>query len=124
MGKKADDTVLDALLNVIATATEMYLLNGEPLDRAAAIAGSVFSGGNVPTPGFGTIINGTPDGRQLPVNASNGNTSNANDGASCDHVSLCSATTQLAVTTCPAQVVNLGNTVNISAWDARVADPT
>ena len=74
------------------------------------------------TGGDYTNADGDTDGRKVTVAAQNGLTADAT--GTVNHVALCDATTLLYVTTCVAQAVTSGNTVNIGAWDIEIADPT
>lgn len=119
MGKIVHNDVLDAALNELATANGLCLNTAEPASRAAAISDNLMPEA---TPGFTGPADGDTNGRKITVNASNGNTADASGTAT--HVSLIDATVLLYVTTCGSQSVTSGNTVNISAWDVEIADPT
>lgn len=123
MGKKVDNTVLDGSLAIIDAATEMYIVDVEPADRAAAVAaGLVGTGGIITLTGSFTTQEGTPDGREItsPVQTDVDieTTGNAN------HVCLGTATTLLLVTTCDTQGLSSGGTVTVPSFTYRAADPT
>lgn len=125
MAKFVHDSVLDAALAVIATATVMHINTAQPADRAAAIADSI---GNVAvTPGDGngdfTIANGDVSGRKLTTLAQSIAGVDTSNGTA-SHISLVNATTLLLVTTCPSQVITGGNAVSVAAFDDEIADPT
>lgn len=121
MGKVAVDAVLDGLLDIVATATEIYLCDQEPANRAAADTNSVIPAHTMAGGDF-TKAAGDTNGRKVTVAAQNGLTADAS--LTVTHVALCTATVLLYVTTCTSQAVTSGNTVNIGAWDIEVADPT
>lgn len=121
MGKVAPDATLDALLDQIATATEIYLCTSEPANRAAADTASVIPAHTMAGGDF-TNANGDTNGRKVTVAAQNSLTADANGTVT--HVALSDATNLIYVTTCTSQAVTSGNTVNIGAWDVEVADPT
>lgn len=121
MAKSVSNDVLDAALNEIATATEIYLCTSEPANRAAADTASVIPAHTL-TGGDFTNADGDTSGRKVTVAAQNGLTADAT--GTVNHVALCDATTLLYVTTCTSQSVTSGNTVNIGAWDVEIADPS
>lgn len=121
MGKVVSNDVLDAALNEIATATEMYLCTSEPANRAAADTASVIPAHTL-TSGDFTNADGDVSGRKVTVAAQNGLTADATGTAT--HVALCDASVLLYVTTCTSQAVTSGNTVNIAAFDIEIADPS
>jgi hypothetical protein len=121
MGKVVADSVLDAALDAIGAATEIYLCTSEPANRAAADTASVIPAHTMTTGDF-TNGNGDTNGRKTTVAAQNGLTADANGTVT--HVALSTGTTLLYVTTCTSQAVTSGNTVNIGAWDVEIADPT
>lgn len=120
MGKKADDTVLDGLLDIIATATEMHVCTAEPTDRANAIAlelaDEVMVGGDF------TNADGDTSGRKVTI-AQQASLPIDTTGTA-THIALTSATLLLYVTTCTSQALTSGGTVTVPAFDIEVADPT
>lgn len=121
MGKLVDNSVLDAALDEIATATEIYLCTSEPASRAAAITASVIPAHTL-TGGDFTNADGDTSGRKVTVSAQNSLTADATGTVT--HVAICDASTLLYVTTCTSQAVTSGNTVNIGAWSVELADPS
>jgi len=128
MGKMVPDAVLDAALNVIDLADEMYVCSAEPTNYAD-IANSDLVGPISLTPGTGngdfTNGNGDTSGRKVTVAAQNGATAIASGSAT--HVVLATGgATDLIryITTCTSQSITSGNTVNVGAWDVEIADPT
>jgi hypothetical protein len=119
MAKTLADSVLDAGLDVIATSTEQYLCTSAPTDRATAISTSLIP---VATPGFQAVADGTPNGRSLVCDASNGNT--ADDDGTATHVALCTGSALLLVTSLASNVaITNGMQINIGSFTTNFADP-
>ena len=120
MAKKADDTVLDGLLNIIDNATRMVVTSAEPANfagiAAVALADVTLDSGDF------TDANGDTSGRKVTIGAQNAVPVDASGTAT--HICLDDGTTLLFVTTCTSQALTSGNTVNIPAFDIEVADPT
>ena len=121
MAKSVHDNVLDAALNVIATATTMTVCSQEPLTRTEAfttyaLADAAMVGGDY------VKANGDTSGRKTTVAAKSAVPVDANGTG--NHVALMDGTNLLYVTTCTAQVLATGNTVNFPAWKVEIADPT
>jgi hypothetical protein len=68
-----------------------------------------------------TLADGDTSGRKMTVAAKNGVPIDANGTGS--HVALVDATRLLFVTTCTAQVLTAGGTVDVPAWKEEIADP-
>jgi len=120
MGRLADNSVLDALLDEVATATEMYVCTAEPTDRANADSISLIAAHTLTGADF-TNADGDVSGRKVTVAQQATLTLDATGTA--NHIALCDATTLLYVTTCTAQALTSGGTVTVPAWDIEVADP-
>lgn len=120
MAKKADDTVLDGLLNIIDNATRQVVTSAEPANfagiAAVALADVVMAGGDF------TDANGDTNGRKVTVAAKSGVTIDTSGTAT--HVCLDDGSTLLFVTTCTSQALTAAGTVDIPAYDIEVADPT
>ena len=108
MAKFAAQVVQDAPLDVIATAVEMYLCNGQPVSRADAISKARHAAAIVMASGD-YAKSGTTD-RVLTVT---GKTVTANSTGNLDHVALCTGTTLLYVTTGAAQTANSGSSITV-----------
>lgn len=121
MAKFASDLVLDASLTAVAQATRMVVLAGQPATYAAAIAGRLVEAPMAP--GDFTLANGDVSGRKLSV-APKLALSVAAAGTG-DHVALLDVANArlLYVTTCPAQALPAGGTVNIAGWTVEIGDP-
>jgi hypothetical protein len=118
MAKFASDAVLDALLNDVRTADEMYLNVGQPADRAGAISSSLI---DAQTPSYTANADGSPNGREFTVEQASG--FQATGSGDADHVSLCTGTALKVVTTTPTKTVSTGNDIVISSWAVSVSDP-
>lgn len=120
MGKKVADSVLDAALDKIATATSQIALAAEPADRAAAISGALatatMAGGDY------TNANGDTSGRKVTVGAKSGVSITAT--GTCTHLALIDGTELLYVTTVTSKALTNGDTVDMPAWDIELADPS
>jgi len=121
MGKSVHDDVLDGALAVLATADRICVCSTQPTTYTEAITTYKLAISTTPT--FTGPSNGDVSGRKLRVDEETLMTVDASGTA--EHVALCiSGTTKLyLVTTCTAQVLTAGNTVNIPVWDDEIADP-
>ena len=126
MAKFLDDSVLDAALDVIATADTLIICAGEPADYTDATTDSGSGGhalGEVTvTSGDFTKADGDTSGRKITCAQQTGVTIDVTGTA--DHVALVDVgtTTLLAVTTITSQAVTSGNTATINAFDLELAD--
>lgn len=121
MAKAVDASVLDAALNVLkTTATTMVVCSAQPTTFAEANATFRLAGVAVATGDF-TLANGDVSGRKVTV-APKAGVSVATSGTA-NHVALITATTLLYVTTCTAQGVSSGGTVDIGTWKAEIQAP-
>ena len=110
MAKFASLAVQDAPLDVIATATELYICNGQPTDRADAISKARHAA--AVTMASGDFAKTTSTGnRVLTVT---GKTATANSTGTVDHVALCTSTDLIYVTTGTAQTANSGSSISVS----------
>lgn len=124
MAKFTDDSVLDAALAKIATATRMVVTSAQPANFAGIAA--VALADVTLTTGLGngdfTAANGDTSGRKVTVTAQTGVPVDASGDAT--HVCLDDGTTLLQVTTCTTQTLTSGNTVDVPAYDIEFADVT
>lgn len=125
MAKYANDDVMDGALGVVAQGNILVVCNAQPTTRTEAV--STYALADVAlTPGDGngdfTIANGTPDGRQVTVEAQPSFTVDTSGTAT--HVAICDGTRLLYVTTCTSQALTAGNTVSTPAWKIRIAGPS
>lgn len=125
MAKSANDLIMDAGLDVIATATRQIACSAQPTTYTEAfttyaLAKATMAGGDY------TKANGDVSGRKVTLAAKSGNLIDTSGTAT--HVALVrvSDSTLLYVTTCTslALTANGSNTVNFPAWDIELADPT
>lgn len=121
MAKFASDFVLDASLSVVSQVTRMVALVGQPATYAAADAGKLVEA--VMTPGDFSVGEGDISGRKVAVAAKL--ELNVLTPGTADHVALLDVANQrlLYVTTCPAQLLPGGGTVNIAGWNVEIGDP-
>lgn len=124
MAKSANDAIMDAALDVIATATRQIACSAQPTtyteaNSTYALADVTMAGGDF------TKANGDTSGRKVTMAAKAGVLIDASGTAT--HVALVrvSDTTLLDVTTCTSQALtaNGSNTVSFPAWDVEIADP-
>ncbi len=119
MAKWANDLMMDAALDYVATGTTILICTSQPADRAAALAAALadapMSGGNY------AKANGDVSGRKLTVTAPAAFSVDTSGTAT--HVAIITGSALLYVTTCTSQDLTAGNTVTVPAWDIEVADP-
>jgi hypothetical protein len=120
MAKFTADSVLDAALDKVATATRMVVTTTQPANFAG-IAAVALADVAVDSGDFAKS-NGDVSGRKLTVAAQNAVPVDATGSA--QHVCLDDGTTLLHVTTVTAQTLTSGNTVNVAAYDIEFADVT
>lgn len=124
MAKAANDAVMDAALDVIATATRMIACSAQPTTYTEANATYALADVTM-APGDFTKANGDTNGRKVTIAAKSGVLIDTSGTA--NHVALVRVadSTLLYVTTCTAQplTANGSNTVNFPAWDVEIADP-
>ena len=120
MGKKADTSVLDGLLDVVATATRMTVTSAEPANfagiAAVALADDVLASGDF------TKAAGDVSGRKVTV-AQQADIAIDIASGTASHVCLDDGTTLLYVTTATEQALTLGGTVTVPQFDIEVAAP-
>lgn len=124
MAKKIDDSVLDAAIDKLATATRLTVLSAEPANFAGIAA--VMLADVVMTAGIGngdyTKANGDTNGRKLTVAQQAAIPIDASGTAT--HIAYDDGATLLGVTTCTSQALTAGGTVTVPAHDWEWADPT
>lgn len=121
MAKFTADSVLDAALDKIATATIMTVCSTQPTTYAEATATYKLADVVVDAGDF-SKANGDTSGRKLVVAAQSAVPVDTTGSA--QHVALCDGTTLLHVTTVTAQTVTAGNTINVATYDVEFADVT
>lgn len=110
MAKFASQAVQDGALDVISTATEMYICNGQPVSRADAITKARHAAAIVMASGDFAKTTSVAD-RVLTVT---GKSVTANSTGTVDHVALCTGTSLLYVTTGTAQTANSGSSISVA----------
>ncbi len=121
MGKAVSAEVLDAAIAVIRQATRMVAINGQPASFAAANAGKLAE--VALAAGDFTTGPGVLDGRRVTIAAKAAVPVTASGSA--DHVALLDhvGSRLLYVTTCPAQALSAGGTVDFAAFDVEFGNP-
>lgn len=117
-----DDSVLDAALDKIATATTLHICSGTPATRATVLSSSL---ANITVDGSDfTKANGTTDGRKTTVGAQTGVSVTATGTPS--RYALIDGTTLLAWADVDPGSPGLtsGSTVDIPAVAFELGDPT
>lgn len=124
MAKWTDDSVLDAALDKVATATRLVVTSGQPANFAGIAAVALADVTMTAGAGNGdyTKANGDTSGRKLTVAAQSGVPIDASGTAT--HVCLDDGTTLLQVTTCTSQALTAGGTVDVPAYDVEFNDPS
>jgi hypothetical protein len=120
MAKFTDDSVLNAALAKIATATRMVITSAQPANfagiAAVALADQVVDSGDF------TQANGDTSGRKVTVGAQSIGSADATGTG--NHVCLDDGTTLLHVTTFTGQAITSGNPISVGAYDIEFADIT
>lgn len=112
MAKFVLQAVQDAQLDQIAQCTEMYFCNGQPSDRADAIARARHAAAI--TLASGDFAKSSSGGDRVLTVAAKSVT--ANSSGNCDHIALCTGSQLRYVTTAPAQQANSGATISSGAF--------
>ena len=120
MAKWANTTVLDALLDKVATSTSMIVTTSQPANRAEAVTAALATT-SVASGDF-TKAAGSPNGRKTTVAQQDNIPVTATGSA--NHVCLIDGTDVLYVTTVTAQTLTSGNTVTIPAWTITIPNPS
>lgn len=119
MGKALSDAILDAQLSA-ADGTSIHVCSAEPANyagiAAVMLAEQAISGSH-------TKANGDVSGRKNTTPAQTG-VSISNNGTANHVVESNGTDTIKRVTTCDAQALTAGGTVDVPAYDHEVGDPT
>lgn len=121
MSKWTNDSVLDVLLDKVATGTILTVCSAQPTTRTEAITTYKLADVVIDSGDF-TKANGDVSGRKVTI-AQQDNVDVDTTGTA-SHVAVCDGTTLLYVTTCTPQVLTQGNKVTTPAWDVEVSDPS
>lgn len=127
MAKWANDDMIDAALNYVATGTLLTVCSAQPTTYAEA--SSTYKLADVVlTAGAGngdfTVANGDTSGRKLTVAQQADTAIDTSGTATHVAISISGSSTLLYVTTCTSQVLTAGGTVTIPAWDIEISDPS
>jgi hypothetical protein len=124
MAKWQNDLVLDAACDYIKNnATQEAICSAQPATYAEATSTYKLALKTGLTSGsFTGPANGDVSGRKITKNAESSVAVDATGSAT--HVALCSGSVLLYVSTITSQVVTVGNTCNIPAWDIEFLDVT
>lgn len=121
MAKFAADSVLDALLDKVATGTILTVCSAQPTTRAEAVTTYKLVDVAIDSGDF-SKADGDTNGRKVTVAAQADVPVDSTGSAT--HIAVCDGSNLLYVTTCTPQGLTSGNTVTIPAWDIEVADPS
>jgi hypothetical protein len=124
MAKSVNNDVLDAALNVVKNSgTRLAICSAEPTTYTQAMTTYALAVATIDSTDFTGPVDGDTSGRKLTVNQIESIMVDAT--ASATHIALCKSgtSTLLYVTTCTSQVLTVGNTVTVPAWDIELADP-
>ena len=121
MAKWANDSVMDAALDVVATGTILTVCSTQPTTRTEAVTTYKLADVVIDGSDF-SKANGDVSGRKLTVASQSSVTVDSTGTAT--HVAICDGSNLLYVTTCTSQVLTSGNTVTIPAWDIEIEDPS
>lgn len=120
MAKAANDSVMDAALDKVATSTILTVCSAQPTTRTEAVTTYALADVVIDGADF-TKANGDTSGRKTTVAQQSSITIDTSGTA--NHVAICDATDLLYVTTCTSQALTAGGTVTVGAWDIEIADP-
>ena len=112
MAKWANDAVIDAGLDVVATGTILTVCSAQPTNRTEAVTTYKLADVVVDGTDF-TKSNGDVSGRKLTVSQQTNVAVDTTGTAT--HVAISSGSTLLYVTTCTSQLLTSGNTLTIPA---------
>jgi cobalamin biosynthesis protein CobT len=123
MAKYANDLVMDAALDYIATCTRMIACSAQPTtyteaNATYALADVTMAGGDF------SKANGDSSGRKVTVAAKSAVPIDASGTATHVALVIVGSTTLVYVTTCTSQALTAGGTVDFPAFDIEIADPT
>lgn len=122
MAKWANDAVMDAALDYVATADRLFVCSTQPATYAEAAEDNNLATRTL-TSGDFAKANGDGGGRKITVAAQTG--LNVDHGGTAQHVALgiAGTSTLVYITTVTSQVLTLNNTINVPAWKIQIADP-
>ncbi|MEM7209577.1 MAG: hypothetical protein AAF434_17290 [Pseudomonadota bacterium] len=121
MARFASDGMIDGGLDKIATCTRMTICSAEPGTIADLTTYGLAEAAGL-TSGDFTKANGDTSGRKITVAAQNALSITAPGTNEANHIALDDGT-DLIVTTCTAQDLIGGGTVNVPAYDFEISAP-
>ena len=121
MAKWANDSVMDAALDKVATGTILTVCSAQPTTRTEAVTTYKLADVVVDSGDF-TKANGDTSGRKVTIGAQAGVAVDTSGTAT--HVAVSDGTNLLYVTTCTSQALTAGNTVTVPAWKIEFSDPS
>ena len=121
MSKFASDSVLDALLDKVATGTILTVCSTQPTNRTEAVTTYKLADVTIDSGDFAKE-DATPNGRKLTI-AQQSNVPVDSSGTA-QHVAICDGSNLLYVTTVTSQVLTSGNSLTIPSWTITIADPS
>jgi hypothetical protein len=125
VAKWANDNVMDAALNYIATADRMFVCSTQPADYAAAVATALATITLTPGDGGGDFaIADDVSGRKVTIAEQAAATVDASGDATHIALGLTTDTVLIYVTTCTTQTLTEGNTVTVPSWKVSFGDPS
>lgn len=125
MAKYANDDVMDAALDEIATGTILTVCSAQPTTRTEAVTTYKLADVTLTTGdgnGDFTIGNGDTNGRKISI-AEQADIPVDSSGTA-THVAICDGSRLLLVTTCTSQALTSGNTVTVPTFDDEISDPS
>jgi len=120
MSKFAAQSVLDALLDKVATGTRVDVCSSQPTTYAQATSTYSLANATLSSGDF-TKAAGSPSGRQVTIASKTG--VSIGTSGTVTHLAVTDGTNLLYVTTVTSQVLTSGNTLTIPAWKVTVSDP-
>jgi len=122
VAKWANDLVMDAALDYIATADRLFVCSAQPATYAEAASTYDLATHTLSSGDFAKA-NGT-SGRKVTVAEQATITVDHSETATHVALGISAGTVLVYVTTCTSQALVAANTVTVPAWAIQIADPT
>lgn len=122
MAKWADDSVMDAALDLIATCTNITVCSGQPANYAGISAVTLATTTMTAGDGAGdwVVADGDAGGRKVSITIQSDMSITSSGDAT--HIAYDTGTTLLFVSTCTTQTLTSGGTVTVPAYDVTEID--
>ena len=122
MAKAAPDAMIDASVNYVAASTKQVACSAQPTTYNEA--NSTYALADIVVDSGDFAVADDTSGRKVTIAAQSGVTIDASGTAT--HIALVetAGSTLRYVTTCTAQALTSGGTVDFPAWKINIADPT